>query len=48
MILIIFFGIEGLDYLENIDDIDILYSLGVRSVNPVWNNDNKFRWRSKI
>ena len=42
VILIIFFGIEGLDYLENIDDIDILYSLGVRSVNPVWNNDNKF------
>lgn len=36
------FGIEGLDYLENIDDIDILYNLGVRSVNPVWNNHNKF------
>lgn len=36
------FGIEGLDYLENIDDIDILYSLGLRSTNPVWNNQNKF------
>ena len=35
-------GIEGLDYLENIDDIDILYDLGVRSVNIVWNNHNKF------
>lgn len=36
------FGIEGLDYLENIDDIDILYSLGLRSTNLVWNNKNKF------
>lgn len=35
-------GIEGLDYLEKIEDIDILYELGVRSVNPVWNNHNKF------
>ena len=36
------FGIEGLDYLEKIDDIDILYSLGLRSTNPVWSNKNKF------
>lgn len=36
------FGIEGLDYLNKIDDIDILYSLGLRSTNPVWNNQNKF------
>lgn len=36
------FGIEGLDYLENIEDIDVLYDLGLRSVNPVWNNENKF------
>lgn len=36
------FGIEGLDYLENISDIDTLYDLGVRSVNIVWNNKNKF------
>ena len=35
-------GIEGLDYMENIDDIETLYHLGVRSVNPVWNNHNKF------
>lgn len=35
-------GIEGLDYLKNIEDIDILYDLGVRFVNPVWNNHNKF------
>lgn len=44
------FGIEGLDYLKNIEDIDILYELGVRSVNPVWSNENKFGGgvRSKI
>lgn len=44
------FGIEGLDYLQNIEDINILYDLGVRSVNPVWNNENKFGGgiRSKI
>ena len=35
-------GIEGLDYLKKIEDVDILYELGVRSVNPVWNNHNKF------
>jgi len=35
-------GIEGLDYLRSIDDIDVLYELGVRSINPVWNNHNKF------
>lgn len=36
------YGIEGLDYLENIEDIDTLYNLGLRSTNIVWNNDNKF------
>lgn len=36
------YGIEGLDYLEEIEDIDKIYDLGVRSVNIVWNNDNKF------
>ena len=36
------FGIEGLDYLEKIEDIDILYSLGIKSTNPVWSNKNKF------
>lgn len=35
-------GIEGLDYLKNIDDIEILYNLGVRSTGIVWNNKNKF------
>jgi len=36
------YGIEGLDYLKNIEDVDAIYDLGVRSVNIVWNNDNKF------
>lgn len=36
------YGIEGLDYLEEIEDVDKIYDLGVRSVNIVWNNDNKF------
>ena len=36
------YGIEGLDYLKRIEDIDEIYDLGVRSVNIVWNNDNKF------
>lgn len=36
------YGIEGLDYLKDIKDIDKIYDLGVRSVNIVWNNDNKF------
>ena len=35
-------GIEGLDYLKDINDIDILYNLGVRSTGIVWNNKNKF------
>ncbi len=37
------YGIEGLDYLDNIEDLDKIYELGVRSTNIVWNNDNKFR-----
>lgn len=36
------YGLEGLDYLKKIEDIDKVYDLGVRSVNIVWNNDNKF------
>lgn len=36
------YGIEGLDYLESLDDLDYLYKLGVRNANPVWNNENKF------
>ena len=36
------YGVEGLDYLKKIEDINEIYNLGVRSVNIVWNNDNKF------
>lgn len=36
------YGIEGLDYLKKIEDIDTLYKLGVHSVNIIWNNKNKF------
>lgn len=36
------YGIEGLDYLEKLEDLDEIYNLGVRSTNIVWNNDNKF------
>lgn len=35
-------GIEGLDYLKDINDIDTLYSFGLRSTGIVWNNKNKF------
>ena len=35
------FSIEGCDYLE-ISDLDILYSLGLRSILPVWNNKNQY------
>lgn len=41
------YGIEGLDYLEKIDDVEYLYNLGVRSTNIVWNNENKFGGGSK-
>lgn len=40
------YGIEGLDYI-NIEDIDVLYELGVRSTSVVWNNKNKFGGGSK-
>lgn len=37
-----YYSIEGLDYINDLSEIDELYKLGVRSVLPVWNNDNKF------
>lgn len=42
------FGIEGLDYLQKLEDIDVLYDLGLRSTNPVWNNQNKFGGGAKV
>jgi membrane dipeptidase len=35
-------GIEGLDHIKDIDEIDKLYEIGLRSTNIVWNNPNKF------
>lgn len=35
-------GVEGLDFLSKIEDIDKMYKLGIRTVNIVWNNDNKY------
>lgn len=35
------YGIEGCDYLE-IEDLKILYHFGLRSINLVWNNENKY------
>lgn len=36
------FGIEGCDYLNRVDDLEILYEMGLRAIIPVWNNPNKF------
>lgn len=36
------YGIEGCDYLKDINDLETLYKLGLRSIIPVWNNENKF------
>lgn len=35
------YSIEGCDFLE-IDDLEKLYNLGLRSILPVWNNKNKY------
>ncbi|MFI3261173.1 MAG: membrane dipeptidase [bacterium] len=42
-----YYSIEGLDYVNEIDEINKLYELGVRSILPVWNNDNHFGGGSK-
>lgn len=36
------YSIEGCDYLDKIEDLDILYSIGLRSIIPVWNEKNRF------
>ena len=36
------FGIEGCDYLKDEKDLKHLYNMGLRSILPVWNNQNKF------
>ena len=37
----VIFSIEGCDFVE-IDDLDELYSLGLRNILLVWNNKNKY------
>ena len=34
------YSIEGCDFLE-VDDLEYLYKLGLRSILPVWNNQNR-------
>lgn len=36
------YGIEGCDFLKDEKDLEPLYELGLRSIIPVWNNENKF------
>jgi len=36
------YAIEGVDYLDDLSEIDELYSLGLRAVGLVWNNESKF------
>ena len=36
------YGIEGCDYIKYPKDLIPLYELGVRSINPVWNEPNKY------
>ena len=38
----VLYGIEGCDFLKDISDLEILYDLGVRVVNIVWNEANKY------
>ncbi|MBR6690498.1 MAG: membrane dipeptidase [Bacilli bacterium] len=35
------YSIEGCDYIE-IDDLELLYNEGLRSIIPVWNTENKY------
>ena len=36
------YSIEGCDYLNDILELEHLYKLGLRSILPVWNEENKF------
>ena len=36
------YSIEGCDYLKDILELEHLYKLGLRSILPVWNEENKF------
>ena len=36
------YSIEGCDYIENKKQLEELYSLGLRSILPVWNHENQY------
>lgn len=36
------FSIEGCDYIEDEDELETLYNLGLRNILLVWNNKNKY------
>ena len=36
------YSIEGCDYLKDSLELEYLYKLGLRSILPVWNEENKF------
>lgn len=38
----IVFSLEGCDYLTNVDELELLYDIGLRAIAPVWNESSKY------
>ena len=38
----VIFSIEGCDYINNLEELEKLYDLGLRNILLVWNNPNKY------
>ncbi len=38
----VIYSIEGCDYIDNIEQLEELYNLGLRNILLVWNNENKY------
>ena len=36
------YSIEGSDYIKNLNELEKLYEMGVKSILPVWNEENKY------
>ena len=36
------YSIEGCDYIKKLEELEELYNLGLRSIIPVWNNENMY------